>query len=395
MRRLGGTAACILLAITAARSALATERVVYCGDRTGVCAGVKPKALLRGGAFAGTIEQETLLQSPSPRPRVLYLTGSEYQKYTRGLGVKDRERAILHREELVAADPERFVSQGALASLLAAAVSVKDEPLALEAVVGAAAEISGPSRFRSSTAEELLSSARESLARVIAEALAPVALAAYEREAAIIERLAADLGQAAGLPHVDVERVYFVAPVTTAEVENWRKLGVFHHAFRGGVAVVLATREVASFARGRRSTVVYPGREPFLTELLALTAPQMDQAIAARLGGVSAREQAEYAVEVAFRHAVLCRLLSKALFASKVPWLNGWMAAVAQDGEALRRLLGATYPDQGERAARLEEAQRDLALAQAIAREAGKPRSEANFNRALGVLQTVSVSKAP
>jgi hypothetical protein len=369
------TAALALLATLAAEAGVGSgelELVVFCRERTGVCAAARRTLGTGANGFWAVVGDSAILGGGGPLRPILYFTPRDYERAVAGLDAQERERAVQRRLELWTKDPVSLVLNGVNDDLMQAAKARHEDAAAVDTLVEAAAAPEGD-RLKDTKPAEALKLAGESLAELLAEEPPAAAAAGYAREAAAYLKLQVDLGYMAApgaSPFAEPEPVYFVTPVSPASIRSLRAEGAMLLEWRGGIVAPFRPRQLEQMFGQRPARILYPARAPFLKDLLTLTDAQMDRRLRARVGGVSASERAEFVAWLAFKHATLCRLLTGALRVARVPWLSRWNDALRVDAQSLRSLLArARSSGPPQSAPDRAEVQAHLQLAQWVARQ--------------------------
>jgi hypothetical protein len=375
--------------------ARARERVVFCRRVEGPCAvvGRKLGAVARG--FWATVEDRVLRANPRNLPSVLYFSLEEYDSAVAGLTDEQRAQAVLHRLRRVAEGRVSFALGTVDEALVRAAQALPaGDSRALRALADAGA-LFQRSTFAGTDPQEALDLAGESLAELLVEKLGSAASAAYAREAAIYGRLTGRAPRSDTprdtRPFTEAEPVYFIAPMSPRAIEEQRREGDVVLAWRDGMVAPFSARTVAQISgKARTVRILYPEKSDFFRDAVDLTPAQIDRRLQARLGGVTAHDRAQAFAELAFRHAVLCRALVRALEDAPSGARAGWQEALAVDLEALAAMFAEARRQGGEAPpGGLANLPEDLALAEALARQGGDAGTASDIARAAKIIARV------
>ncbi len=373
----------VALAMSASARGDFPERVVYCRARVGACTSLTALGTAAGGFWARANDAE-LVSGGRPMPAVLYFSPEAYEQALAGLVGKQREEAIAHRLEQVSDHPETALLARLQSDLLGLArASGERDSEDFDLLVAAAAVLrGGEERLEGATPVEILSMGREHLAQLMVELPRGPLGKAYGREATALARLTVEVRKdptQAVLPFAESEPVYFVPSVPDKTVKVLAQLGQYPHPWRGGVVTILSPRKLSQAPwKGQSIRLLYPGKGPYLRDLLDLTPAQMDRRLHSVWKGGAKQARAEFVAGLAFEHAALLHSMVRPLAKAHVPWLARLQDIVALDTDNLRRTLAATGPEAGkERKRRLQDSRADFELAAAILRGTDRGKSRA------------------
>ena len=358
-------------------------RAVFCAERTGICAPLRPLGKAAGGFWAKVGDAE-LLAGRGSLPVLLYAHTPELEEALAGLDAKGREEAIAHRREYAAEHPDAWVSgmletdMHELAAAMADTPAPELAPLLLDAHVelgghDACALVSRP--------DDALRLVREDLAELIVELPDGPLAAGYGQEATALAelyrpfcRLCKD-GREVPMPFAEPMPAYFVPSMSDQYFRELVHGRGSPHRWRGGVVAVLSPRDLdRPPMKGQTVRMLYLGEQLYLTDLLQLSPAQLNLRFQARMKRIPANERASMVAHRAFRHATWFRLLTLCLESTTVSWLPRWRQIAALANENLRAALRAAYPEAGpERSTRLRKLREDLALASALLDKGERP----------------------
>jgi hypothetical protein len=358
--------------------------------------------------FWGLIEQAEWLQLPATMGlELLYGSRAEYEHATRGLIFDDKVDALVKRRAMFSLRlPELAISEVEVRGRAVIAATPSERAELRADWVTALASFTVVRRFARSSALDLLDALRDGEGRLLAE-LESTSLNAVEspdptgNERRVRQRFGFELGglaarygypeKAEGIPYFDVERAYFVEPVTPELEEHAH---AFHDPslhFHAGLVLPLPEREVGDIeARGHRAQIAFVSRGAFAGALEALTPAQLEVELGERLGRP---DFAEYLVRLRIQQATLregVRLLAgvdaelapvlASECAEEARELGTWLrhAGREQSVEAVERALDRALADAELFAALCRQKQREPlalrleALARALSHAGGR-----------------------
>jgi hypothetical protein len=350
-------------------------RVVFCAERTGVCANLRPLGNAAGGFWAKVGDAE-LLASRDPLPALLYANTGELEEALAGLDGKGREEAIAYRREYGARHRnarEWDMLESDLEELAASMADATAQEFGL--LLDADIELTGRDVCALvNRPDDALSLAREDLAHLLVEVPDGPLAAGYGQEASALAELYRPFcrpckdGREVPMPFAEPMPAYFVPSLSEQDFRAFAHTRGSPHRWRGGVVLVLSPRDLdRPPMKGQAVRMLYLGEQIYLGDLLELSPAQLNLRLQARMKRIPANERASMVAQGAFKHATWFRLLTLCLERTKVSWLPVWRQIAARADENLRGALHAAYPEAGrERSKRLRELHEDLVLAQAL-----------------------------
>jgi hypothetical protein len=353
-------------------------RVVFCAERTGVCATLQPLGRTAGGFWAKVSDTE-LLASRNPLPVLLYANTAELNEALARLDDKGREEAIACRLEYLTQHPEAWVRDMLKTDMREVAATMADATapelaLVLDADVERGGRDACALVHRPDDALRLI---REDLAHLVVELPeGPLAVGYGQESTALAElhrpyiRLAKD-GDEVPMPFAEPMPAYFVPSVSDQDFRALADSRGSPHRWRGGVVAVLSPRDLKRPPlKGQAVRMLYLGEQLYLNDLANLSSAQLNLRFQARMKRIPANERVTLVARMAFSHAKWFRLLTLCLEKKKASWLPRWRQIAALADENLRSALRAAYPEAGRRrSTRLRELRADLALAAVLMRE--------------------------
>jgi hypothetical protein len=240
-----------------------------------------------GWVIAADDQAAVRLVGPDRGGSILYFTRAEYDEAMQGLTPAEIDEVIAKRAAAASAvdDGEWAVATGLRRCLARAAVDKQDAYFAQGLAI--LADLL-KDRFKRFTDRELFDAIERGEAQLRAEArgAAREAPEAATRFHDIESGIAHDLGGLAepavslGLPdyrkvelHVDVGRVYFIAPFDPRLADKLKSARAVHVPFDGGVAVQWIVRRVSEL--GHHVQVLDVGGDRLLDRISRLTRPQL------------------------------------------------------------------------------------------------------------------------